>query len=59
MKLRELVAALDGRVPRLERANEVDIARDAAALSHRALERIAELRKPGSDDEPGGWAAHV
>jgi len=41
--LRELIAALDRRVPRLERASEPHIARDAAALRDLALERIAEL----------------
>jgi hypothetical protein len=46
--LRELIIALDRRVPRLERTGEVDIARDAAALKHEALERIAELESSGS-----------
>lgn len=46
--LRELIVALDKRVPRLERTGEVDIARDAAALRHDALERIAELERSGS-----------
>lgn len=41
--LRELIAALDGRVPRLERADEVGIARDAADLRRVALARIQEL----------------
>ena len=41
--LLELIAALDRRVPRMERAGETSIARDAAALKARALERIAEL----------------
>jgi hypothetical protein len=43
--LRELVAALDRRVPRLERDGERDIARDAAALRGEALIRIAELER--------------
>jgi hypothetical protein len=43
--LRELVAALDRRVPRLEREGERDIARDAAALRGEALIRIAELER--------------
>ena len=42
-ELVELIAALDRRVPHLERANETSIARDAAALKARALKRIAEL----------------
>ena len=42
--LRELIAALDKRVPRIERAGEATIARDAAALKKKALERLAELQ---------------
>lgn len=41
--LHELIAALDRRVPRVERAGEVAIARDAAALRKKALQRIARL----------------
>jgi len=41
--LRELIAALDKRVPRIERVGEADIARDAAALKKKALERLAVL----------------
>ena len=43
--LRELIAALDRRVPQIERAGEVDIAHDTAALKARALERLAELER--------------
>jgi len=42
--VRELIAALDRRLPRIERAGEADIARDAAALKKKALERLAELQ---------------
>jgi hypothetical protein len=42
-ELREFVAALDRRVPQVERVGEADIARDAAALRTRALRRIEEL----------------
>jgi hypothetical protein len=42
-QLRELVTALDQRVPHVERAGEAAIARDAAALREKALQRIAEL----------------
>ena len=42
--LRELIAALDKRVPRIERVGEASIARDAAALKKKALERLAELQ---------------
>jgi hypothetical protein len=41
--LRELITALDRRVPMIERAGEAQIARDAAALKKKALERLAEL----------------
>ncbi len=41
--LRELVAALDRRVPHCDRAGEVQMARDAAELRDKALKRIAEL----------------
>lgn len=43
--LRELIAALDRRVPRLERDGERDIVQDAQALRHAALRRIAELER--------------
>ena len=46
--LLELVAALDRRVPRLEREGERDIARDAQGLRRAALKRIAELERPVS-----------
>ena len=41
--LRELIAALDRRVPQIERVGEVKIARDAATLRGKALKRIAAL----------------
>ena len=44
-ELLELIAALERRVPRVERAGEADIARDAAALKSRALRRIEELER--------------
>jgi hypothetical protein len=44
--LRDLITALDRRVPRLEREGEADIARDAAALREEALARIAALAQP-------------
>jgi hypothetical protein len=43
--LRELIAALDRRVPRLEREGERDIAHDTQALRRAALKRIAELER--------------
>jgi hypothetical protein len=41
--MNELIAALDRRVPQIERAGEAAIARDAAALRSQAIERLAEL----------------
>jgi len=43
-ELHELIAALDRRMPREERAGEMAIATAAAALKLRALEQIAELQ---------------
>jgi hypothetical protein len=42
-RLQDLVVALDQRVPHVERVGEAAIARDAAALKTKALQRIAEL----------------
>lgn len=44
-ELRELIAALDRRVPHVERAGEISIAQDAAALKAKALHRLAELER--------------
>lgn len=41
--LRELIAALDRRVPRVEQVGESGIARDAAALRAKAVKRLTEL----------------
>jgi hypothetical protein len=41
--LRELIAALDRRVPHVERLGEVEIARAATALKKKAMERLAKL----------------
>jgi hypothetical protein len=42
-ELHELLDALDRRVPRMERAGEVEIADAAAALRAKALARIREI----------------
>jgi hypothetical protein len=42
-RLRDLIAALDRRVPRLDREGEQRIVRDAAVLKRQAQDRIAEL----------------
>lgn len=46
-ELEDLIAALDRRVPRVEQAGEVAIAREAAALRARAVARLAELTGRG------------
>jgi hypothetical protein len=43
-ELEELIAALDRRVPRVEQAGELSIARDAAALRAKAVRRLAALK---------------
>lgn len=50
--LHELIAALDARLPHVERSGEADIARDAAMLKARALARIAELSRECSPSTP-------
>jgi len=52
--LRELIEALDSRVPRVERAGEAQIARDAAALRQEAVRRIEELTRAGPNQAPDG-----
>jgi hypothetical protein len=49
--LRELVDALDRRVPHVERLGEARIARDAAALRNEAVNRIQELSAGSSERE--------
>lgn len=44
-ELRELIAALDRRVPRVERAGEASIANEAAALRARAVRRLQDLER--------------
>ena len=41
--LHELIAALDRRVPHVERIGEIEIAREGRALREKALQRIDEL----------------
>jgi hypothetical protein len=49
-ELYELIAALDRRVPRVERVGEIAIARAAAELKIEALKRIAELERQTARD---------
>ena len=51
-RLRELIEALDRRVPHLEREGEDQIAREAAALKKRAQERITELGTVAGSSAP-------
>jgi hypothetical protein len=41
--LRQLIVALDRRVPHIERVGEAKIAREAAELKERALKRLRAL----------------
>ena len=52
--LQELIAALDRRLPGVEQAGEVAIARDAAALRARAVARLAQLTTTVESDHSGG-----
>jgi hypothetical protein len=42
-ELRELIVALDRRVPRVEQAGEASIAHDAALLRAKAVQRLVEI----------------
>jgi hypothetical protein len=42
-ELEELIAALDRRVPHVERAGEAEIAQEAASLRAKAVRRLEEL----------------
>lgn len=54
-ELYELIAALDRRVPHVERVGEVAIARAAAALRGEALKRIATLEHEADADAIASW----
>ena len=49
-RLRELIAALDRRVPRVGHTSEVAIARDAAVLREKAVKRLAEIADQTSSE---------
>jgi hypothetical protein len=49
-ELYELIAALDGRVPHVERVGEISIAQAASALKREALKRIEELEREALPD---------
>jgi hypothetical protein len=44
--LRQLIEALDRRVPHIERVGEAKIAREAAELREKALKRLKALGEP-------------
>ena len=48
--LQELIAALDRRVPQVERGGEASIARAAEVLRAEATRRIAELERESAAD---------
>jgi hypothetical protein len=48
--LHELIAALDRRVPHVERSGEALIARAAAVLRADALKRISDLEREAATD---------
>ena len=49
-ELEELIAALDRRVPHMERVGEVAIAAAAATLRSEAVKRIGALERAGAAD---------
>lgn len=51
-RLRELISALDRRVPHVGRAGEVRIARDAQMLRREAVAQIDALNRQEPDDTP-------
>jgi hypothetical protein len=54
-ELQELIAAIDRRLPQVQRCGEASIAREAAALRARAVKRIEELeREPRADEVVDG-----
>ena len=50
-ELRELIAALDRRVPQVHRVGEVAIAKAALALRDEAMQRLDELGRETSVNE--------
>jgi hypothetical protein len=58
-ELHELIAALDRRVPQVERVGEIAIARAAAALRDEALRRIATLEREADADAIASWSEPI
>jgi hypothetical protein len=55
-ELHELIAALDRRLPQVERVGEIAIARAAAVLRGEALKRIAALEHEADADAIASWS---
>ena len=58
-RLREVIVALDRRVPRAKNAAEPVIARDAAVLREKAVNRLAEIADQTTSapsDPPGRFS---
>ena len=55
-ELYELIAALDRRVPHVERVGEIAIARAAATLRGEALKRIATLEHEAEANAIASWS---
>ena len=51
-ELHELIAALDRRVPRVERVGELSIAKAAAELKREAVTRIEDLERQALASSP-------
>lgn len=58
-ELHELIAALDRRVPQVERVGETTIARAAATLKDEALRRIATLEREADADAIESWSEPI
>jgi hypothetical protein len=62
-ELEELIAALDRRVPRVERAGEATIAREAAALREKAVASPGRtrqtVRRSANEQRPGVGTAAI
>lgn len=54
--LRELIDAVDRRVPQLQRACEPRIAKVAATLRGEAASRLEEMMRPGAGPDDHDWA---
>ena len=54
-ELHELIAALDRRVPQVQRAGEASIAKAASGLRAEALKRIDEIEREAPSAPPSNW----